>query len=276
MARPDLRPMSTGEILDRAASLYRENFVLFFGISAVPHVFVLAWALARLKLFGSPARSTSLLNRELLILLNSIVEGWLISFFVQCATAYAIAELYLERAVSITSAFRRLGAGTWSLLACSILRELAIVVGNFFFLVPGILAACRLMVALPAAVLESLGVRQAFARSLSLTDRNVARAFGIWTFYLVLRVTDILLILFLDRHRIQLWRVNPETVLAWRGLTAVIDVSLSALIEPFLAIAATVFYFDLRVRKEALDLQMMMGSGEQIPAPTDTASSVVS
>ncbi|MGC2417164.1 MAG: hypothetical protein WA434_05420 [Candidatus Acidiferrales bacterium] len=266
MARPDLRPMSTGEILDRTASLYRDNFVLLFGISAVPHVFVLAWALARLKLFGSPARSTSLLNRELLILLNSIVEGWLISFFVQCASAYAIAELYLERAVSITSAFRRLGAGTWSLLACSILRELAIVVGNFFFLVPGILAACRLMVALPAAVLESLGVRQAFARSVSLTDRNVTRAFGIWAFYLVLRVTHMLFILFLDSRRIKLSPVDPGIALAWRGLTAVVDVSLSALIEPFLAIAATILYFDLRVRKEALDLQLMMSPGESIPA----------
>ncbi len=265
MARPDLRPMSTGEILDRTASLYRENFVLFFGISAVPNVFVLAWALARLKLFGSPARSTNLFNRELLILLNSFVEGWFISFCVQCATAYAIAELYLERKVSIRSAFRRLGTGTWSLLACSILRELAIVVGSVFFLVPGILAACRLMVALPAAVLESLGVRQAFARSVSLTDRNVTRAFGIWAFYLVLRCIDIFLMLFLTRYRIKLSRVDPGIALALQGLIAVIDVSLSALIEPFLAIAATVFYFDLRVRKEALDLQLMMNDGEKIP-----------
>jgi glycerophosphoryl diester phosphodiesterase family protein len=266
MARPDLRPMSVGEILDRTASLYREKFALFFGISAVPHVFVLAWALARLKMLGSPARSTSLLNRELLILLNSMVEGWFISFLAQCATAYAIGELYLERKVSITSAFRRLGTGTWTLLACSILRGLAIVVGSIVFFVPGILTACRLMVALPSAVLEGLGVRQAFARSFSLTDRNVARAFAIWAFYLVLRVIHILFILFLTRYRIKLSRVDPGIALALQGLLAVVDVSLSALIEPFLAIAATLFYFDLRVRKEALDLQLMMNDGAKIPA----------
>ena len=31
----DLRPMSLGEILDRTAQLYRNNFVLFAGIAAV-------------------------------------------------------------------------------------------------------------------------------------------------------------------------------------------------------------------------------------------------
>src|SRR5271163_2101998 len=36
----ELRPLSTGEILDRTFTLYRRNFLLFLGISAIPHVLV--------------------------------------------------------------------------------------------------------------------------------------------------------------------------------------------------------------------------------------------
>jgi hypothetical protein len=38
-----LRPLTTGELLDRTFSLYRNHFVLFVGISALPHLCVLAF-----------------------------------------------------------------------------------------------------------------------------------------------------------------------------------------------------------------------------------------
>jgi hypothetical protein len=38
----DLRPLSIGEMLDRTFSLYRRNFVLFVGITALPNLLILA------------------------------------------------------------------------------------------------------------------------------------------------------------------------------------------------------------------------------------------
>ncbi len=38
-----LRPLTTGELLDRTFSLYRSHFVLFLGIFALPHLGVLAF-----------------------------------------------------------------------------------------------------------------------------------------------------------------------------------------------------------------------------------------
>lgn len=46
----ELRPLSTGEILDRTFTLYRRNFLLFLGISAIPHVLVLVLNLVRVSL----------------------------------------------------------------------------------------------------------------------------------------------------------------------------------------------------------------------------------
>lgn len=37
-----LRPLTTGELLDRTFSLYRAHFGLFIGIFALPHLVVLA------------------------------------------------------------------------------------------------------------------------------------------------------------------------------------------------------------------------------------------
>src|SRR5258708_39646612 len=50
MSTLDLRPLSIGEILDRTFSLYRRNFLLFIGISALPQLLVLALRLVQVAI----------------------------------------------------------------------------------------------------------------------------------------------------------------------------------------------------------------------------------
>jgi hypothetical protein len=45
-----LRPLSTGDLLDRTFSLYRSHFAVFLGIVALPHLCVLAPSVWRLRL----------------------------------------------------------------------------------------------------------------------------------------------------------------------------------------------------------------------------------
>ena len=40
-----LRPLTTGQLLDRTFQTYRQNFLLFAGISALPHAFLLVMQL---------------------------------------------------------------------------------------------------------------------------------------------------------------------------------------------------------------------------------------
>ena len=53
MSTLDLRPLSIGELLDRTFSLYRRNFLLFIGISAIPQLLVLALQLAQVAFMWS-------------------------------------------------------------------------------------------------------------------------------------------------------------------------------------------------------------------------------
>src|SRR5271155_5233233 len=56
----ELRPLSTGEILDRTFTLYRRNFLLFLGIAAIPHVLVLVLNLVRVSLTFSSLPAVTL------------------------------------------------------------------------------------------------------------------------------------------------------------------------------------------------------------------------
>jgi hypothetical protein len=54
---------------------------------------------------------------------------------------------------------------------------------------------------------------------------------------------------------------DPAMMRMWLALSQVGSFIATVLVGPFLTIAAAVFYFDLRVRKEAFDLQVMMNPG---------------
>ena len=51
---------------------------------------------------------------------------------------------------------------------------------------------------------------------------------------------------------------NPSALFFWTALTQVGSRAAAILSQPILLIATAIFYYDLRVRKEAFDLQFMM------------------
>ena len=55
MAEWQLRPLSLGEILDRTFTLYRRNFLLFLGITAIPHLLTLGLNITQVMLTKFPA-----------------------------------------------------------------------------------------------------------------------------------------------------------------------------------------------------------------------------
>jgi hypothetical protein len=98
----DLRPLSLGEILDRTFSLYRNNFVLFIGIAAIPQLAVLAYHLAQVWLSATPvvsrdpARTALSPGAGAFVLLGGLIGGavYITTYlFAQGGTVYAVSEL---------------------------------------------------------------------------------------------------------------------------------------------------------------------------------------
>jgi hypothetical protein len=273
----DLRPLSLGEILDRTFSLYRKHFLLFTGISAIPQTLVLAVNLAQtffMKLPTvpqAPAEEFQLTSSGGIAAFGvGIILGVIVFFiaylFSQGGTVYAVSELYLGRSTTIGAALGRVRGQLGSLLGVIILNGLAVMGATLLLIIPGIYVACRLITCVPAALLEDLGPRSSLERSFSLTKDFAGRAFLIFFLYFLLSYAAALLFSFPFTFAMLLSMKNPEAMRMWMALTNVGTFISGVLVGPFLTIATAVFYYDLRVRKEAFDLQLMMNPSGQIPS----------
>jgi len=289
MSTLELRPLSIGEILDRTFSLYRRNFLLFIGISAIPQLLVLALQLAQLVFVtpSIPVRPPVTTEFQssfpgfsaggLIGVLGLAIVGFIIYMiaylFSQGGTVFAVSELYLGRPTTIGQSLGRVRGELLSLLGVVILNGLATGVAFLMLIIPGIYVACRLCVCVPAALLENLGPRESLERSFGLTKDNAGRAFLILLLYVVILYAALFLVDLPFIFAVQAAAHNPGTV---RTLTALMQIGnfvSTVLITPVLTIASAIFYFDLRVRKEAFDLQLMMNPlAGGVPAPRSATS----
>jgi hypothetical protein len=267
-----LRPLNTGELLDRTFSLYRSHYALFLGIAALPHLVLLAFQLMGLAIHPrTPGLSNVIYSIVwgLFILLVSIV----VSAVSQAATIVAVSNVYLDRPAGVLDSFARLGSKIIGVVLLSALMFFAVLLGFMFFLVPGILLTIRWSLAVPAKVLEGIGIGDSLSRSSQLTEGNRWRIFVIWLLVIVLIFAVGALLqwpvlfggLFLTKN------MSPSAQVWVLVATQVTGFISQTLVGPLLAIAFSLVYYDQRVRKEAFDLQLMMttldGQQQFQPAP---------
>jgi hypothetical protein len=272
----NLRPLSLGEILDRTFALYRQNFLLFFGITAIPYTLNLALSLFQVWYFGnSSAKGVQAVTEmftgtHLLFTLLSLIVGCLVYIFSEGGTILAITQLYLGRQTSMSTALRGVWDEFGTLFAVVALNGLAVGAGFIFLIVPGIYLLCRLIVCLPVALVEKLGASESLSRSFQLTRDNAGRAFMILLVFFAVSLaggamTGVVLIPITLTHR------DPSQLRIVYSASMVLQTLVNSLVAPVLLIASSVFYFDLRIRKEAFDLQFMMNpdsehiTGQQPP-----------
>ncbi len=270
MAEWELRPLSLGEILDRTFSLYRRHFLLFLGITALPHLLILGLNLVELTFLKFPAagghRGAEQFQASSSAGLLTVVGGVLVGLFVyltaylfaQGGTVHAVSELYLGRTTTVGASLGKMWGQLFKLFRVLVLNVLAILGATVFFIIPGIYVACRLLTCVPAALLENLGARESLGRSWGLTRDNAGRSFVIWVLYCSILYAAIFLFMIPFGIVVALTANDPG--MAWVSLFLLQLGSFLAgiLVGPFLMIATSVFYYDLRVKKEAFDLQLMM------------------
>jgi len=285
MSTLDLRPLSIGELLDRTFSLYRRNFLLFVGISALPQLLVLALQLVQVILTpakaavalptatefraaASPLFTTVGVAGIILLGIVGVIVYFIAYLFSQGATVYAVSELYLGRATTIGQSLSRVRGELGSLLGVIILNGLVTGLSFLLLVIPGIYMACRLCVCIPAALLENLGPRDSLERSFALTKDNAGRAFLILLTYVVILYAALFLFDIPFGIAIASAAHDPAMLRVWTALMQVGNFLATVLVTPVFTIAASIFYFDLRVRKEAFDLQLMMNpQAAGVPAP---------
>lgn len=276
----DLRPLSLGEILDRAFSMYRRHWLLFVGISAVPQILSFAFAVLGPQAATTTAGTVNFdlaaaLNQLLFTVVYLVVLAFVL-LFTQGGTTVAVSELYLGRAISIAEALRRVGKDIFRLFGVLILYFLVIFCGFILLIIPGIYWLCRLLVCYPVAIIERPGPGKSISRTFSLTKGFAGRAFAIVVMSIVLTLAAQALFSLPFRIPLGAAANDPGALRFWQILEAFGRAVGGALVAPIPLIANSIFYYDLRVRKEAFDLQLMMNPETQRPVGSDGTPSLAS
>jgi hypothetical protein len=281
MATMDLRPMTLGEVLDRTFSLYKENFLLFAGIVAIPYLIVVVFSVVYSALLFapamtpgaavSPAAAVQILGEFMAALVLFGLVGLLVFASAQAATVIAVSDLYLGRTPGLAQSFVRVRGRILPVLLVMILVYLMSGVGMIFFIIPGIVLLCRSAVAVPAATLEDTGVGGAISRSFQLTKGSTGQIFAVYVLVIFLMFLSMFIFQFpflvaagspFKPHALSMGMQILQGVASWVS---------GVIVWPIGTIAFSLIYYNQRVRKEAFDLEKMMASletGEAPPSPS--------
>jgi hypothetical protein len=286
--RHELRPLTTGEILDRTFFLYRSNFWLYVGLASIAAGASVLTSIGKLAYFRLNATMQSSSPKAMVWTSVFTVVGLLVYFAVysvtHAATVSAVSAIYLGEETSIGAALGAVRGNwvrfclislwqSWSagwifllLLAPAVLipalglRNLnglvALLVGlAMISFVYGIIAYIRNSLAIPAAVMENLRVRAAMRRSKVLVAGRKGRIFLLGllmiALYMVAGMIQMPFALLILHSR------SAEHVLV-QIISLLVAFLCSSLIGPVAAIALCLFYIDERVRKEAFDIEFLM------------------
>ncbi len=244
MATADLRPLSVGEVLDVAFQLYRRLFTSLIVIQAVctgvPFL---------LSLYVES--SGGVLQRPFLYLCTMLLSS-VLTALASVSCVLVISEHYLGRTLRPAEALARAQRYIWPVFLLSLMVWFAVSIGLLLLIIPGIILMCGLALATQTLVLESgRSPSAAMSRSWELTKGFRMRMLG-----LLLTAVAIIAVPLLGFGALGgMFAADAAegTPLAFTVLGGLLQI----VIYPLIYCILTVAYYDLRVRKEAFDLQML-------------------
>jgi hypothetical protein len=255
---PHLRPLGIGEVLDVALKIVWRNAATLFKI-VVFVVFPVQVISAIVQLSAIPDQDEVVENTDIAALIGAFsvtgILGWVASTLAAGACFRAIASAYLGERTdwrpSLEFALRRLHSIVW----VTLLAGLAAVLGLVACVIPGVYLWVVFSLAVPVLLTEDKRGTKALGRS-----RNLVRGYWWRVFAIVLLGTILAGILGAVVEGLVGAASGFDTTPtdATSAVLSVVAGTVSdVLTTPFIAAFVTVLYFDLRVRKEAFDLQLL-------------------
>jgi hypothetical protein len=268
-----MRPLSVGEILDAALKIYRRNFktlsmavlVLVVPLSILDTLITASTTKNAFDYTGTSTTvdsSGSFFAGALARLLLSVL-----TFSVATAACYhAVIRGYFGEQTTWQESLRYGISHLWRMLGLGLLALLGLIVPFVLLIVPGIWLAVRWSVAAPALLAEEIGPARALGRSFGLVKGRWWPTFGaLICMYILISIAQFIVVSLMG----VIFATSGSQVVVAVVLTILTAIA-SAITYPLQAAVFTLIYFDLRVRKEGFDLQLMaqrMGSGSAVPAP---------
>ncbi len=268
-----LRPLGIGEILDAGIKIYRNKFATM--LKAVAVVIVPVQVLNVLITLSLPDTSTTAgatttssdsewagVAALLLIFVINVVS----SALAEAACLKAVSDTYLGTETdwreSLRFGFRRLG----SLLWLTLIHGVIVLFGFAACIVPGAWLYVAWSVAVPVLLMEGTRGFRALGRSFNLVRRRWWPTAGI---LLLANLLATAVAAGIGLVALPLLIAGRDNEFVYDLANGTFGAVASVLTIPFVAAVVAVIYFDLRVRKEGFDLQLM---ARRIGAPAGSVS----
>jgi hypothetical protein len=290
MALPTLRPLSFGEILDGAFTLYRRNFVTLAVTALIPTLFILAGFLLLGNGYVDAVTSsdpTAMMMEMMSGLWKILVIGAAGTLVMWPALTREVAQAYTGQPTSLADGFSAGARAMLPLLGAAVLAWIGLIVAGIgAALVLGVVIAITMAMGavmaivgmllafigyiafiagvvtvmfavVPAVVVEGAGPLEALERSFTLARGAPRQVAGVMLVAGVIAYLPIMAVMALTGGFAQM--ANPEAVPTAGQFVAqqVLGMGVGVLTTPFLVSVIVLLYFDRRVRTEALDVQMM-------------------
>ncbi len=290
MADRRLRPLSLGDIFDEGFDLFKRNFTFLVLVTVVVTVplDILA-AVVRLTFFHDTFDLSTLGDNTDTAAVFAALGGLAVAFPVY-ALAYAVpitalaaatSARYLGTPITLRLAYRAPLRRLPSLLVTALLYGLALLIGallcGFGLIIPAVLYLFTAHV----FALEDKAFFGSLKRSGSLVSSDGGRVFSVLfllsiIYSVIAAGIEVPLAYGFDK----LLQIAPTTQGLFEGGSAVHAASLrhqivdqisnglaDLLVTPFLMSVITVLYYDLRVRKEAFDIELLASDLGYAPLP---------
>ncbi len=253
-----LRPVSTGELLDRTFAVYRKNFGLFVGIAMVTHGVYLGYEVLSIKP-AAVIRGPRLGASYYLSIVLALAFLTIVTTISQAATVKAVAAVHLDQKTSVSAAYGSLRRRIFSVFGILF----------FVFLITGAIAGVlvfllAVVVGLIMTALENGAVpKNGSANFVSLSKGGRLRIAAVYVPFLILSWIASVSFASIARLAATPWhsRIASIVVIQVAGFVA------GSLTAPLATIGISLLYYDERVRKEAFDLHLMMASIDAAPQP---------
>lgn len=273
----DLHPMEFGEILDGALTIFRRHFGLFVKIGVVA-----LWLPVALTIYIQLAGGV---EQHLFLWFVAVLINYFGGLFLTASAIRVISDSYMGRPPELGDAVSLGASKIWPLFVVGIGKTIITILlagvvgvlaslsapalaggggaGALLFVLLATLGGCWFIafvlcgyaVTTPVVVLENLGGSfDAFGRSWDLTRGFKLKIFGIAVLAFLMIYLPIMIIAGLGGY----FRIaSPLVGQAIEVFSAVLPM----VVYPIFSCILTLIYYDLRVRREAFDLQVL---GQQL------------
>ncbi|MCL5104115.1 MAG: hypothetical protein M1133_08370 [Armatimonadetes bacterium] len=289
-----LRPLGIADILDETADLYKRNFALLVGIAAVIYVpyflmdGLLAGGQSGIKSGGGLSvlltilfvflmepivtgtltlaiserylgRTSSIGGCYRRILSGSVLWPFIGAVFYQ---SLVVGAVFLVSAIILAVFAVVLGISTFAAGAGRMVNPvtggLVIIVVMLVALVPPIIVRVKLALMGPVVILEGKRAGESLGRSWSLMSGFVGK--GFWLFVIatlvVVMITYIIvgptfLILYMKKMH------GADAANSIRVIHTILWTAINTVMVPITSIVAILLYYDVRIRKEGFDLELL-------------------